>query len=122
MQFVDNKYKSLAFEVWDGKENNKAPDWWKTYNKVKHQRMDKGKIPENVTVEQEFYKFANQKHVLSALGGLYQVLSFAYKHIADEMKKENPEKDFMSYPTPQSKLFKPIFELTKKDNLDVMPL
>ena len=47
-----------------------APDWWKPYNAVKHQRIDN-------------YKNANLKNVLNALAGVYILCNYFVKYIGD---------------------------------------
>ena len=59
----------LDLNAWDGLGVS-SPVWWKVYNAVKHNR---NKTETYDTVTKENYKFANQKNVLYALAGLYQL-------------------------------------------------
>lgn len=101
-EFVDQKVAiinhELQIEPW--KEWNNLPDapwWWTVYNKVKHKRTSKVKID---GVEKEGYRFANQKYVMLALAGLYQILVYYYYEIAKEADDE------VLTPMPASRLFK----------------
>ena len=60
---------------WNKSENLENPYWWRVYNNVKHERMGSDKIED---IEKEYYKFANLKNTLFALGGLYQLLIYIY--------------------------------------------
>ena len=51
---------------WDTWNNGNNPDWWRNYNKVKHER---GK----------FFEEANLKNSLYALGGLFAILLYFYQ-------------------------------------------
>lgn len=65
----------------------KSPNWWKSYNNVKHQR-------------DKFFPEANLGNVLNALGGLYILTLYLYREIANEaLLRPNsmlfrPEKDY----------------------------
>lgn len=59
---------SMRFQPWinwKGNDDN-SPDWWKSYNKVKHQRN-------------ESYREANLKNVINAVGALLVCTVFYYK-------------------------------------------
>lgn len=78
------------WEVWNdnnciGKDIN--PNWWKVYNKVKHNRTDSGTIED---VDKDYYKFANLKYTLFALAGLYQLLIYYYYDLAEEERIKVP--------------------------------
>ncbi len=51
---------------WDTWSNGNNPDWWRNYNKVKHDRGS-------------FFAEANLKNSLYALGGLFAVLLYLYQ-------------------------------------------
>ena len=72
---------NLDLEPWKGCNSNliSSPDWWKAYNKVKHERTGTGTIGKKI---QEYYKFANLEYTILALAGLYQVLISMYYIIA----------------------------------------
>lgn len=92
----------FAIDPWNDietKTTSQPPSliWWKAYNKVKHDRT------KTVTIDgivKASYKFANLKNVLSALGGLYQLLLHAY-HLA-----KNNESQRTEVLLPGSRLFK----------------
>ena len=76
--------------------NSTSPYWWTVYNKVKHERLDKGTIgPET----KEYYKFANLKNTLFALAGLYQILVFTFYNLATNERKK------VVTPLPGSRVF-----------------
>lgn len=79
---------------WDGWAAS-SPEWWKAYNGVKHNR---NKIETYGSVTKENYKFANQKNVLNALAGLYQLEQYLYSVILHDKQEETP--------LPGSRLFK----------------
>jgi hypothetical protein len=74
-----------------------APWWWTAYNKVKHSRTS---IVEIDGLKQEGYKFANQKYILLALAGLYQIMVNYYRRLASDEKKQ------IVTPMPGSRVFK----------------
>ncbi len=90
---------SITLMPWlntDESGNILSPFWWKAYNKVKHCRTKTGTI-EGQT--KEYYKFANQKYVLLALAGLYQVLLCSYYKLATQ------ENNHVLIPLPGSRVF-----------------
>lgn len=86
-----------SFIPWESWKQNLKPDWWIAYNKVKHERFQIGDIGGNI---KEYYKFANLKYTLFALGGLYQVLIYCYFKLIDGTES------WMKTPIPGSHLFK----------------
>lgn len=78
------------------KEDNTAetPNWWKAYNKVKHDRYGNGCIN---NMERDYYKFANLEYTLYSLAGLYQLLIYFYFDLAKE--------DRIQVPLPGSRMF-----------------
>ncbi len=74
-----------------------SPFWWTAYNKCKHNRTDTGSI--NGTT-QEYFKFANLEYALNALAGLYQVILYLYRIIAESENK------VIKIPLPGSRIFK----------------
>lgn len=85
------------WELWGiVKEDNteETPNWWKAYNKVKHDRYGSGCIN---NVEQNYYKFANLKYTLYSLSALYQLLIYFYFDLAEE--------DRIKVPLPGSRMF-----------------
>lgn len=65
----------------DGTESTMNPEWWVSYNNVKHHRLDS-------------YAEANLGNVLQALSGLFVLLSclfrYEYEHNADEAPRYLP--------------------------------
>ena len=55
----------LTLEPWSNWKSNKTPEWWKYYNKVKHER-------------DRYFNQANLKHTLNAVAGLYVILLHFY--------------------------------------------
>lgn len=105
------KLKNSAYDLppintWQEWNTPNSPEWWHVYNNVKHNRTQEVKICKERDNKpgKKSYKYANQKYTLQALAGLYQVLAFTYHEIV----KDNCE--FVPYPTPESKLFRPVFE------------
>ena len=81
-----NKNGKECYKLEKGKQN---PEWWISYNKVKHERtaMKNGK---------HNYERANLDNIINALGGLY---------ILETYFKEELENDFNVVITKYSKLF-----------------
>lgn len=70
------------------------PDWWKKYNKIKHNRTtvnDETGLP--------YYKLANQKNTLYALAALYQLELYYYRALHSLYFPNEPDMP------PQSKMF-----------------
>lgn len=84
------------FKPWGSWKDGKNPSWWRAYNKVKHERMETGKIGD---VRKEYYKFANLENTLFALGGLYQLCIHVYFGLVDLQ-------EMIKVPIPGSHLFK----------------
>lgn len=67
------KFKDIElqpFSNWKQAPDYKSPDWWKPYNKVKHERVHN-------------YRKANLKNVVNALAGLYVLENYFVKFIGD---------------------------------------
>ena len=84
-----------SFKPWESWNNSKNPIWWTVYNRVKHNRAEKGKVEK---IEKDYYKFANLKNTLFALGGLYQALIYIYHYFVASSDK-------VRVPIPGSHLF-----------------
>lgn len=79
---VRNDYPTVQPWIeWKTPDALDAPCWWTVYNKVKHNRTSIVKIN---GIEQEGIKFANQKYILLALAGLYQIMVYIYQKIASD--------------------------------------
>lgn len=87
-----------SFSPWGSWVRDANPYWWTAYNKVKHERFQVGKIDGRVA--KEYYKFANLKLTLYALGGLYQLLIYRYYKLIDGTG------NWMETPIPGSHLFR----------------
>jgi hypothetical protein len=84
----------LSFNPWENWANNRNPDWWRAYNKVKHER------------DTHFSK-ATLQNALNALGALL-IFSFHYysrKLSADAASVLAPKETTLRL-TPQSSLFR----------------
>lgn len=77
----------LTLHPWENWQNDQTPDWWREYNKVKHQR-------------DENFNLANLKNLLNAMAGLFLLILYYYRHAIDERKIEPPPNLF----TPPSDL------------------
>lgn len=110
IKFVKNKYKllleqnvvirsnNMEFNPWSEivEFNGEGLSWWKSYNKIKHERNSEVNINGEKKVA---YKFANLENTLHILGALYQILSNYY---IIQAKKENKE---LFVPLPGSRMF-----------------
>jgi hypothetical protein len=67
-------------------------DWWEIFTNIKHHRT-------SINNGVEYYKLANQKNILNALSGLYQIEMYFYKSILDK----NNDTNQLRMPVPQSK-------------------
>ncbi len=65
---MEVKYAGLRDSInpWESWKKGENPMWWKTYNNVKHHRIERD--AENYV---PYYKLANQENVLYSLAGLY---------------------------------------------------
>jgi hypothetical protein len=57
---------NLTLKPWSNWKANQNPLWWRSYNKVKHERS-------------EYFPNANLKNVLNAMGGLLVAVFYFYK-------------------------------------------
>ncbi len=64
MKIVMPRY-GLTLEPWICWKSNRTPEWWKYYNKVKHERNT-------------YFNQANLKHTLNSVAGLYVTLLHFY--------------------------------------------
>lgn len=85
------------FMPWESWKQGINPNWWKAYNKVKHERFQIGNI---AGIIKEYYKFANLEYTLFALGGLYQLLIYRYSKLIDGTG------NWIETPIPGSHLFR----------------
>ena len=69
--------KAITLSPWKDWNPSKPPDWWTSYNKVKHQRTGIDKI-----TKKPYYTTACLKNVLNALAGLYQLELYFYHRLA----------------------------------------
>ncbi len=56
----------ITLEPWSNWKENKNPDWWKSYNKIKHQRND-------------HFQKANLKNALNSMAGLLVMVFYFYR-------------------------------------------
>lgn len=104
INFIPQRYNIYPWEDWTYTEskdrrgvqrvNGSGPEWWSVHNKVKHSRTLVNK--EDLTIN---FKKANQKNVINALAGLYQIEMYFYAFLA---KKAGSD---ILTPIPKSKLF-----------------
>lgn len=57
---------NLAFKPWDAWAHGKNPDWWRSYNDVKHHR-------------DEYFHKANLEHCANAISGLFVIVIYCHK-------------------------------------------
>lgn len=97
-QVVKVKNTGVNLKPWESWMDSEpvSPRWWTVYNKVKHERTNKGTIGDQT---KEYYKFANLENTLSALSALYQVFIYTYYQLASDEKKR------ILTPLPASRLF-----------------
>lgn len=69
----------MSHQPWLDWQDSKNPDWWRSYNKVKHERNT-------------HYKEANLKNTICAVGGLLIALTYYYQLLFS--KEQNLELDF----------------------------
>ena len=60
----------LVFTPWENWSTDKNPDWWKSYNNVKHQRN-------------EYFNQATLKNAFNAVAGLFILVIFYYRDEAE---------------------------------------
>lgn len=81
-----NQHIYYDVQPWQSWANLRNPDWWNTYNQIKHHRDEiwKGK---------ETYKHANQKATIEALCALYIVLEYwaVYNFVLNNNNNNSPE-------------------------------
>ncbi len=70
----------LSFKPWETWQNNKNPDWWKSYNEVKHNR-------------DTFFHKANLENTLLSVAGLFSLVLYYYHE-----QLEEPEFFWPSFP------------------------
>ena len=63
----------LDISPWDNWQDNKTPNWWLDYNKVKHNR-------------DEHYNLANLKNTIASLAGLFLAVLYFYKNEGEKGK------------------------------------
>jgi len=71
----------LELTPWSNWKDNKNPNWWQSYNNVKHQRS-------------LHFSEANLKNVLNAVSGLYILLLYLYKDDAVKLELKPVQKLF----------------------------
>lgn len=75
------KKQKIELYPWEDWREDSSPEWWKYYNKIKHQRLEK-ESGTNIP----YYKFANLMNVLNALAALYiveQYYMYSYNYLAE---------------------------------------
>jgi hypothetical protein len=74
---------SVPLKPWDEWQSNNSPEWWASYNKVKHYRHSN-------------YESANLKNMLMAMSALMVAILYLYRLVKNEPK---------SHPSPRSVFF-----------------
>ena len=60
----------LEIIPWDNWQKNETPDWWKAYNKVKHER-------------DKYFRLAKLQYTVAAITGLYAATIYLYQEEAE---------------------------------------
>lgn len=60
----------IELNPWDNWKSDKTPNWWSDYNNVKHGR-------------DKYFSQANLENTLNAVGGLFVLLLYYYKELAE---------------------------------------
>lgn len=74
---------SLDIRPWSSWRTDENPNWWKSYNKVKHQRG-------------EYLALANLENLLNAVAGLFLLVMYYYRGATDDNIIEPPPMFFKS--------------------------
>jgi len=64
-EVVINRY-GLSYKPWENWHGHQNPDWWRSYNNVKHQRN-------------QYYPEANLQNTINAVGALLVAIVYYYK-------------------------------------------
>lgn len=80
---------------WKIEGEYKSPNWWSSYNKVKHNRT-------------EHYKKANLQNVLNSLSGLYVLEMYLLEIVCERQNEGVPENELIekNEPSDKSKIFR----------------
>ena len=88
------KRYGLTLTPWSNWQGNTNPLWWRSYNKVKHERN-------------QYFTEATLKNALNSLAGLLVVTFYYYKHsLTSTMNQVMSDKDVMRELEPQSSLLR----------------
>ncbi len=71
----------LELEPWSNWSNNNTPNWWRSHNKVKHERHD-------------YFTEANLKNTLNAMSGLFLIVLYYYRGYIENRRIEPPPSIF----------------------------
>ncbi len=82
-----------------------TPKWWKSYNKIKHNRTSYVSNRDNS--EKKYYQLADQENIISALAGLYVLEMYYYTELLKKYKNSHgrPIDKFDNLWLNKSKLF-----------------
>jgi hypothetical protein len=94
-----NCFENRQITPFAGWNKNTTMDWWTDYNKIKHERTSIRNGIQN-------FKKSNQKNVLNALGGLYQLEMYFYKEIINRFDPNKTSHKKIRIPLPQSSIFR----------------
>ena len=89
-------YKKQKIELypWKKWEKDASPNWWKYYNKIKHQRLELDNNTNN-----KYYKYANLENVLNALAALYiaeQYYMYSYDYLKEAVIPQELKGSFLT--------------------------
>jgi hypothetical protein len=76
------KYGITAKSPWINFKDHKSPDWWKSYNNVKHSRLKN-------------FEEANLENIINALCGLFILVCFYISDDVENIGKYNNDLDYI---------------------------
>ena len=88
-EFVYVPRYNLKLKPWSNWNSTKSPLWWRSYNKVKHERN-------------EYFAEANLKNVLNSISGLLVTVFYFYKLKFSVNSPELQTRDITQLITPES--------------------
>ncbi|PTX62129.1 hypothetical protein C8N46_103227 [Kordia periserrulae] len=90
----------LEFIPWENWNNDENPDWWRSHNKIKHQRN-------------EHFNMANLQNALNSVGALLICVTYYYRMIFQE---KNRGRNIIIDLNKTTELLKPLPQLFKLRN------
>ncbi len=102
-----NRELTLELTPWKGWSPGTPPEWWKKYNKVKHDRFNSDTTDTN----KRNYQHANLENVLNAQAALYVLEEKLFTVLViDETRRTRPLRVPRGTLSPESSLFRPLWK------------